>query len=158
MSAEAPAESTNYLDRRPAFVPMLFVAMVALIGAGQMPIEYYDFLRAVMISGGLLVVAHAVASGKYGWIALGLPMAIIWSPGSQISFDRPVWQLLDIAAAIAVLVAGTMIPAAKPKPDHDGGWTLPWAWWKFAGVAILVGLFLYGGLAQPDYSDLDYID
>lgn len=158
MSAEAPAESTNYLDRRPAFVPMLSVAMVALIGAGRMPIEYYDFLRAVMISGGLLVIAHAITSGKYGWIAFGLPMAVIWAPGSQISFDRPVWEVLDIVAAILALVAGTMIPAAKPKQQYDGSWTKPWAWWKFLAVAVLVGLFLHSGLSQPDYSDLDYID
>lgn len=157
-SAEASADSINFLDRRPAFVPMIFIAIVALIGAGRMPIEYYDFLCAAMIAGGLLVIAHAIASGKYVWIALGLPMAVIWSPGSQISFDRPVWQLLDIVAAIAALVAGTMIPAAKSKQQADGSWTMPWAWWKFTGVAALVGFFMFAGLSQPDYSGLDYIE
>jgi hypothetical protein len=153
---EVPPQSTSYVDRRPAFIPMLVVAMVALVGAGRMPIEYYDFLRAVMISGGLLVIAHAVASAKYGWIGLGLPMAFLWAPGSQISFDRPVWQLLDVAVAIAVLLAGTLIPAATPKRQPDGSWWGPWAWWKYFAVAGVVCMILWGGISQPSYSLPDY--
>lgn len=131
----------TYFERRPAFVLLAGVALLAVIGASYQPAEYYDFLRAAIMGAGGFVIFHAVSSKQYGWIALGAAMVIIWAPVTRLGFERSTWQLLDVLVAVALVVAAVTIPRGPDGEQNFFG--ANFVWWKSSIVAAIVIMFLY---------------
>lgn len=135
----------TYFERRPAFVLLVGVALLAVIGASYQPVEYYDFLRAAIVGSGGFIIFHAASSKHYGWIALGAAMAIIWAPVTKLGFERSTWQLLDVLLAVALVVAAVTIPRGPDGEQNFFGTNF--AWWKSSIIAAIVIMFLYSAVA-----------
>lgn len=144
----------SWLEKRPAFIPLLIAAGLALLGAADMPYGYYDFLRSALTITGALVVVHAVRSERRGWLALGIPIIILWAPAVFVPLPATVWKILDLAAAVALTAAALLIP--EPSVDPNDGSRRPEAW-KVNALVVLVGAgFLLIGLS-PSSDGIDCI-
>jgi len=124
-----------YLERRPALIPLVVVAFLALVGAGNLPYDYYIFLRCALTTAGVFVVVHSIRSGWLGWLALGIPMVILWAPAVFIPLPASTWKVLDIIVAIVLVVAGLLLPS--PARTDDG--SPRWKWWAVALLVFGIG-------------------
>jgi CBS domain containing-hemolysin-like protein len=121
-SATAPAQrKSRHLATRPHLVPSICAAILLVAALWEWPYGYYGILRWVTCA-----VAIFVAYKAYTWRAnwgawlFGL-MAAIFNPLFPIHFSRPVWAVIDLAAA-ALLVAAIVFlrnPSVDPKQNHD---------------------------------------
>jgi hypothetical protein len=155
-----PSETNelSYLDRHPALIPLLLCAVLCLIGAGNLPYDYYRFLRITITVAGVFVIVHSVRSKQFGWLALGIPVVILFAPAVWVVLPAVVWKVLDVATAGLLILAGFLIrnPPAPAKDDPRR-----WEWWKVAllvfgigWVALAIGVYGSSGLGDgcPSYS------
>ena len=141
-SASASAQDTapTYLDRHPAFLPLLIAGIFALVGAGLLPYDYYVFLRCVLTITAVFIVVHAIRSERLGWLALGIPIFILWAPAAWVILPRAAWEVLDVVVAGLVILAGVLIPAPKGATTDEKSVTR-WQWWKVALLVYGIGAF-----------------
>jgi hypothetical protein len=142
MSASTPnvsSQPVSYLDRHPAFLPLLIAAVFAVIGAGMLPYDYYVFLRCLLTVTGIFLIVHAARSARLGWLALAIPMIVLWAPAVFVVLPRVVWEVLDVLVAALLVVAGVLIPA--PTGTTESG-QKRWEWWKIALLTYGIGTFL----------------
>jgi hypothetical protein len=90
---------------RVASVVLVLAAAGVLIGAsGKHPYSYYSVLRWLACSAAVVLIWRGVVQGiKWAWALV--PLAILFNPIAPIHFSRETWQTLDIAAAVAMVLA-----------------------------------------------------
>jgi hypothetical protein len=149
----------TFLDQHPALAPVLIAAFFAVIGAAFLPYGYYVFLRIVLCMTAVFIGVHAIRSKRFWWLALTVPMLVLWAPAALIHLPRSVWAVLDLIVAGIMIGAGIRIAATtKDKEDGTGPF---WAWWKVAllvyGIGIIVAVvFSHGGSDSSRDCVLDY--
>ena len=116
----------TFLDRHPALLPLLIAATFAFVGAGLLPYSYYVFLRCVLTVTAAFIMVHAIRSERLGWLALAIPMFILWAPAAWIVLPRVVWEVLDVVVAGLLVLAGALIPAPRSSADPDGKIIIGW--------------------------------
>ena len=97
---------------RVATVVVVLAAAGVLIGAsGRHPYSYYTVLRWLACSAAVVLVWRGAVQGlKWAWALV--PLAILFNPVAPIHFSRDVWQTLDIAAAVVMVLAMTIMEIA----------------------------------------------
>ena len=142
--------ASTFLDRHPAFLPLLIVATFAVVGAGLLPYSYYIFLRWVLTFTAVFIVVHAIRSERLGWLALAIPMFILWAPAAWIILPRAVWQILDVVVGGLLVLAGVLIPAPRILAGPDGKEVVRWQWWRLALVVYGIGALLFWTYSTED--------
>jgi hypothetical protein len=81
-------------------------AVLLLVALLPLPYGYYTFLR-IVVCGTAGYGAYLFAEdGRMQWtIALGL-LAVLFNPIIPIYLDRTTWAILDLAAAVVLLMSG----------------------------------------------------
>ena len=97
---------------RVATVVVVLVAAAVLIGAlGRHPYSYYTVLRWLACSAAVVLVWRGAVQGlKWAWALV--PLAILFNPVAPLHFSRSTWQTLDVAAAVVLVLAATVMETA----------------------------------------------
>jgi hypothetical protein len=75
------------------------------------PYSYYTVLRWLTCSAAVVLVWRGLIQGlKWAWALV--PLAILFNPIAPIHFSREIWQTLDIAAAVAMVLAVAVMEMA----------------------------------------------
>lgn len=143
-----------WLENRPAFIPLLAGAGLATVGAADMPYGYYEFLRCALTIIGVVVVVHAVRSQRYGWLALGIPIIILWAPAVFVPLPTPVWKFLDLVVAAALTIGALLIPGPRADPQ-DGSRRV--ASWKVNALVVLIGAVVALIALSPQSNGIDCV-
>lgn len=144
----------SWLENRPAFVPLLIAAGLALIGAADMPYGYYEFLRVALTITGVVVLVHAVRSESWGWLALGIPIIFLWAPAVFVPLPAAAWKVLDLMVAAALIVGALLIPG--PPDDRNSGSTRMSSL-KVNVLVVLIGVGLSFIALSPSSNDVDCV-
>jgi hypothetical protein len=76
------------------------------------PYSYYTMLRWLACSAAVVLVWRgAVQGAKWAWALV--PLAILFNPIAPIHFSRDIWQILDIAAALVMVLAVAVMETAS---------------------------------------------
>jgi hypothetical protein len=92
-------------------VVVLSAAGVLFCASGRHPYSYFTVLRWLACSAAVVLVWRGVVQGvKWAWAFV--PLAILSNPIAPILFSRETWQTLDIAAAVAMVLAVAVMEIA----------------------------------------------
>ena len=97
---------------RVATVVVVLAAAGVLVGAlGRHPYSYYTVLRWLACSAAVVLVWRGAVQGvKWAWALV--PLAVLFNPVAPLHFSRDTWQILDIAAAVVLVLAATVMETA----------------------------------------------
>lgn len=100
------------LALRLATVVLVLVAAGVLIRAsGRHPYSYFAVLRWLACSAAVVLVWRgAVQGARWAWALV--PLAILFNPIAPVHFSRETWQTLDIAAAVVMVLAVSVMEIA----------------------------------------------
>jgi hypothetical protein len=99
----------SFAEKHPIFWPLAAAAGLALLGILNLPYGYYEFLRWVLTGASILLAVYAWRTEKKAWLALAVPIFILWFPPFQIFMDKSAWVVLDLLAGAALIWAGLSI-------------------------------------------------
>ncbi|WP_412070171.1 DUF6804 family protein [Rubrivirga sp. IMCC43871] len=90
-----------------AYKPLaLLAAGFLVIALAPMPYGYYTLLRLVVCGVSAYGAFRAAESGATAWtLTLGVT-ALLFNPIVPIPLDRETWALIDVAAAVLMVVSG----------------------------------------------------
>ncbi|MEY3343019.1 MAG: hypothetical protein RL090_703 [Bacteroidota bacterium] len=86
-------------------------AILLFLCLAPMPYGYYQFVR---LSGALLFAYFALTTnqkGSEGLKILYIALAILFQPFFKISFEREVWNLIDVVVGIFLLYSAYRNPS-----------------------------------------------
>jgi hypothetical protein len=87
-----------------------FVAAgLSVIALADMPYGFYTFLRLSLTLAAVILAVAARGSSKPGWIWPMIAIALVWNPLIPVFFDRSVWAVLNVAAAVVFVWAGSAL-------------------------------------------------
>jgi hypothetical protein len=90
---------------RVATVVAVLAAAGVLIGAlGKHPFSYYTVLRWLACSAAVLLVWRGAVQ-RLQWAWAFVPLAILFNPIAPIHLSVKTWRTLDVAAAVAIVLA-----------------------------------------------------
>lgn len=88
----------------------IFLAILLILCLANMPYGYYQFVRIAGLVGFLFLAYIAKQTNKSIELILFIGLAILFQPFYKISFDREVWNIIDLSVGILLLVS-----VFKPK-------------------------------------------
>lgn len=105
------------MNNRPHLIPCLIAAAMLLAAVGTWPYGYYMVVR-VVTCGVAVYVAFFSLGNNVTWAAwvFGI-MAVVFNPIIKFHLGKEGWQLMDVIAAVLMLVA---VVAIKKKPEVKG--------------------------------------
>jgi hypothetical protein len=142
--------SASITVRRPALPSSIAVAVLCLIGTASLPYAYYEFLRASVSAGALIVAAIALTAKRPWWIAPSVLALVVYAPIGRTFFNptQGGWVVADLATAAFFVLAGTRIPPM----DNGTSSTKYVNWWVYtlACVSIvLLSIILASAPSRP---------
>lgn len=92
---------------RPRFIqpwtwPLLAAAAVSVIALFPMPYGYFEFLRWAVFTAAVYGCILSYRRSAFGWLLVGAPLIVLFSPARFLYFEVGVWKMIDLAAAIAL--------------------------------------------------------
>ncbi|MBS3183464.1 DUF6804 family protein [Leucobacter manosquensis] len=152
-----PNEPKSFLERRPALLPLIVVAVFALIAVLDLPYGYYQFFRVWVHAACVLIIVHAVRAQKPGWSIVGVIVSVTFFVGATASLPQTTWMVIDVIVAVVFIFSGCFIPEVRNTKTESG--KPRWPWW---GVTLLIaGLFAIPsimGAFNSDANDTVYND
>jgi len=92
------------------------IAAVMLIAAlGHHHYDYYTLLRWVACGVCAFTAFQAIQSKKFGWLCVFVIAALVLNPIAPVHLKRDTWAIVDIAAAVLLLVSIPIMDARKAK-------------------------------------------
>ena len=101
--------------RRTALAPGILAAIVLLAGLALVDSDAYLVIRFVVSIFALIIVVFAWQARQWWWLALLLPIAVIWNPIWVISITGDLWLGLHYVAAIVFIACGILIRIRNPE-------------------------------------------
>lgn len=101
--------ATAHTTMRPTLPFLLAAAVIAFIGALDMPYGYYQFLRWALTITGIYVIYSAVRNGVAAWSMFGIALVVLFLPSVLVYFSASVWKPIDVGVAILLVCAGFSI-------------------------------------------------
>lgn len=99
---------------------------VAFIAAGmlvlalaELPYGYYSVLRIVVSLSAIYGLVKAIESKSEVWVVVLAGIAILFNPVIKIYFARGVWAMLDIGAAILLIISVFAFKDAKSSTTSE---------------------------------------
>ncbi len=100
-------------------VMQLVAVIMLLIAVSDLPYDYYTILRFVVCPVSAYGAFLAKSRKKPFWLwSLGI-CAIIFNPIAKIHFERETWFLLNLLAALLILVSVFMLSTKSQKPEES---------------------------------------
>ncbi|TFB96679.1 MULTISPECIES: DUF6804 family protein [Cryobacterium] len=156
MPSDAASAQLSFTNRYPAIVPATFAGGLALVGALDLPYGFYFYFRTALSSAAVLLAFFAIRSERPAWLALFVPICILWTPVAWIHLSRGTWQVLDVIVAGFLIAVGFAIPAPPEQKNDDDGTVLKrMVWWKMTAIALALTIFFVmafsgSGSGNPD--------
>jgi DNA-binding LytR/AlgR family response regulator len=87
---------------------VLGAAGVLIAASGRHAYSYYSVLRWLACSAAVILAWRGAVQGfKWAWALV--PLAILFNPIAPIHLSRATWQILDIAAAVVMVLAAAIM-------------------------------------------------
>ena len=83
----------------------LFLAILFFICLADMPYGYFQFVRFAAMIGFALLAYNAFEEGKDKEMILYIGLAILFQPLVKIALGRTIWNMLDVAVGIGLLLS-----------------------------------------------------
>jgi len=97
-------------------IAKLIAAVLLFAALGRHPYNYYTILRWVACGVSAFTAFQAAETKKFGWLAVFVIVAIVLNPITPIHLKRDTWALVDIAAAVLLLLSIAVMDIRKPRP------------------------------------------
>lgn len=97
--------------------------------------------RVTITVAAAFVIVHSVRSRQYAWLALAIPVGLLFAPAVFVALPATVWKVLDVVTAALLLLTGLLIP--NPSTLTEDG-QKRWEWWKVALLVFAIGWVLLG--------------
>jgi uncharacterized membrane protein YoaK (UPF0700 family) len=102
--------------RRTAIIPAVLAAIVLLAGLALLEGDGFIVIRYVVSILALIVGVFAWQAKQWWWLALLVPIAVLWNPVFPIDLGNDtVWLALQYVAAIAFLICGWFIRVVESR-------------------------------------------
>jgi hypothetical protein len=98
----------GFIRERPHFFPSILASLMLFIGTALLPYGYYQILRWIVCSMAIFNAYIAYRFEKALYIVIFGIIAILFNPIFIISFQKDVWQTVDIICGI-VFVASILL-------------------------------------------------
>ncbi|MBO9577764.1 MAG: hypothetical protein J7480_03220 [Microbacteriaceae bacterium] len=99
--------------QRNALAPGLLAALVCLVAAfltgweGNMVFRYAIAILAVICAW------FAIQARRWWWLAVYVPIIVVWNPVLPFQFSGPVWMAGHIVAGAGFLIAGMLLKSPR---------------------------------------------
>ena len=124
MRRSVDAHPPRPVYRRPALVPGLLAAIVALAGLALIGTEAFMPIRYVLAIMALIIAWFAVEARHWWWLPILLAIAVLWNPAFPIPFAG-IWGVAaQYLAALGFLVVAAFF---KVSPRAESGVDTPGA-------------------------------
>ena len=97
-------------------IAKLIAAVMLFAALGRHAYDYYTLLRWVACGVYVLTAFQAVQDKKTGWLFLFVTAAVVLNPIVPVHLKRDTWAIVDIAAALLLLVSIAVMDLRKPRP------------------------------------------
>lgn len=94
----------------------LIAAVLLFAALGRHAYDYYTILRWIACGTAAFTAFQAAQSKKTGWLVVFIIVAVVLNPIAPLHLKRDTWALVDIAAAVLLLVSIPLFDAHKPRP------------------------------------------
>jgi uncharacterized membrane protein YccC len=94
----------------------LIAAVMLFASLGHHPYDYYTLLRWVSCGVCAFTAFQAVQNKKTGWLVVFITAAVVLNPIAPVHLKRDTWAIVDIAAAVLLLVSIAVLDIRKPHP------------------------------------------
>lgn len=98
--------------------PLLAAAATSFIALFPMPYGYFEFLRWAVFSAAIYVCILSYKRSAFGWLLVGAPLIVLFSPARFLYFEVGTWKMIDLAAAIA-LAGAAFFMRDEIREDED---------------------------------------
>ena len=103
-------------------VPIVISIIALLLALGDLPYGYYQLLRLLVCGVSIYAAYMAYTFNRIGWAwTIGI-IAFMFNPFIKFYFGRDFWQLIDVVAAIVLIIS---LFAIKQKKRGIGSDPLP---------------------------------
>lgn len=97
-------------------VAKLIAALLLFAALGRHPYDYYTLLRWITCGVCVFTAFQAAEMKKSGWLWVFIIVAIVFNPLAPLHLKRDTWALVDIAAAVLLLLSIAVMDIRKPRP------------------------------------------
>ncbi len=89
------------------------LAILLILCLANMPYGYYQFVRIAGLVGFLFLAYDAIKNNNSVELIFYIVMAILFQPIYKITFDREIWNIIDLSVGFLLLIS-----VLKPKRIH----------------------------------------
>ena len=107
-------------EKQPLLIPLSIVGLLSLIAVGDLPSEYYLFLRWILSGSAVLVAVMAIRWRGLGWLMLSIPVFVLWFPAFGVYMDKSAWLPLNVLAAIGFITCGAVLKPPTEESSKPG--------------------------------------
>jgi DNA repair exonuclease SbcCD ATPase subunit len=97
-------------------IAKLIAALLLFAALGRHPYDYYTLLRWITCAVCAFTAFQAAEMKKSGWLWVFIIVAIVFNPLVPLRLKRDTWALVDIAAAVLLLLSIAVMDIRKPRP------------------------------------------
>jgi hypothetical protein len=83
----------------------IVLAALLLLCLLEMPYGYYQFVRFVSMAGFAYLAYSANEKNHKNELFLYIILALLFQPFFKIAFGRTIWNIIDLAVAVSLLVS-----------------------------------------------------
>jgi hypothetical protein len=95
--------------RRTALAPGILAAIVLLAGLALIGTANFIIIRFAVSILALIVCVFAWQAHQWWWLAILVPIAVLWNPVIPIEIGGDLWLGFQYVAALIFIVAGILI-------------------------------------------------
>ena len=97
--------SKDLSKRYPLAIPAGVAAVMLVAALAKWPYGYYQLLRLVTCGAAAYGAYVSHSMGKSAWLWAFVLVAVLFNPVFPVHLSREVWQPLDVATAVVLVVA-----------------------------------------------------
>lgn len=83
----------------------LVTGVASFVAIGNLPYDYYEFLRWLITVAGVSLAIQANKEGKRGWLFLAIPAVALWNPLFGATMMKSSWLIFNLGAGAAFIAA-----------------------------------------------------
>lgn len=97
-------------------IAKLIAAVMLFAALGRHAYDYYTILRWIACGVCAYTAFQAMQSKKIGWLFVFVIVALVLNPITPLRIKRDTWAIVDVAAALLLLMSIAAIDIRRPKP------------------------------------------
>ncbi|MEW2012755.1 MULTISPECIES: DUF6804 family protein [Microbacterium] len=100
--------------QRNALAPALIAAAVLFLAPTLQDSDWFAIVRFVVAILAAIAAWFAFQARQWWWIPVLATIVVLWNPILPFPFSGPVWSAAQPVAAVAFLIAGSLIKVRRP--------------------------------------------